>query len=47
MNDRGGNGACCGGITVRTDTIKLCNIVIASFEGDGNLLGEGKVFDQR
>jgi len=34
MNDGGGNGACCGGIKVRTDTTKMSNMVIASF-GDG------------
>ena len=34
MNDGGGDGACCGGIKVRTDTTKLFNMVIASF-GDG------------
>ena len=39
MNDAGGNGASCG-----TDTMKLSNMVIASF-GDGeNLVGEGKMF---
>ena len=31
MNDRGGNGASCGGIKVRTDTTKLSNMLIASF----------------
>ena len=30
----GGDGACCGGIKVRADTMKLSNMVIASF-GDG------------
>jgi len=34
MNDGGGDGARCGGIKVRTDTMKLSNMVIASF-GDG------------
>jgi len=34
MNDGGGDGACCGGVKVRTDTTKLSDMVIASF-GDG------------
>jgi len=34
MNDEGGDGACCGGMKVRTDTTKLSNMVRASF-GDG------------
>ena len=38
MNDGGGNGASCGGITVRTDTMKLSNMAIASF-GDGHEFG--------
>ena len=43
MNDGSGNDACCGGIKVRTDTLKLSNAVIASF-GDGlNLVGKGKM----
>jgi len=44
VNDGAGNGASCGGIKVRTDTIKLSDMVIAGF-GDGrNLVGEGKMF---
>ena len=34
MTDRGGDGARCGGINVRTDTTKLSNMVTTSF-GDG------------
>ena len=34
VNDGGGNGASCVGIKVRTDTMKLSDMVIASF-GDG------------
>ena len=44
MNDGGGNGASCGEIKVRTDTTKLSNMVIASFEDGRNLVGEGKMF---
>ena len=44
MNDGGGNGASCVGIKVRTDTMKLSDMIIASF-GDGqNLIREGKMF---
>ena len=44
MNERGGNGASCVGIKVRTDRTKLSDMVIARF-GDGrNLIREGKVF---
>jgi len=44
VNDRGGNGASCAGIKVRTDTTKLSDMVIASF-GDGrNLIREAKMF---
>ena len=44
MNDGGGNGECCVGIKVRTDTTKLSDMVIAS-SGDGrNLIREGKMF---
>ena len=44
MNDRGGNGASCVGIKVRTDITKLSDMLIASF-GDGrNLIREGKMF---
>ena len=43
MNDGGGNGARCGGIKIRTDTMKLSDMVVASF-GDGrNLVGKGKM----
>jgi len=34
VNDGGGNGARCGGIKVRTDTMKPSDMVVASF-GDG------------
>jgi len=34
VNDGGGNGASCVGITLRTDTRKLSDMVITSF-GDG------------
>ena len=47
MNDRGGNGASCVGIKVRTDTTKLSDMVIASI-GDGrNLIRKGKNFGNR
>ena len=44
MNDGGGNGSSCVAIKVRTDTTKLSYMVLASFGGGGNLIGEGKVF---
>ena len=44
MNDRGGNGAHCGGIKVRTDTMKLSNMVLASFGDRRNLVRKGKIF---
>ena len=34
VNGGGGNGARCGGMKVRTDTMKLSDMVVASF-GDG------------
>jgi len=34
VNGEGGNGASCVGIKVRSDTMKLTDMVIASF-GDG------------
>jgi len=37
VNDGGGNGASCVGIKLRTDTMKLSDMVVASF-------GEGKMF---
>ena len=47
MNDGGGSGASCGGIKVRTDTMKLSHTVIVSF-GDGqNLVGESKMIVKR
>jgi len=42
VNGGGGNGASCGGIKVRTDTMKLSNMVIASFGNGRNLVGEGR-----
>jgi len=39
----GGNGASCCGINVRTDTTKLPNMIIASFGGGRNLVGEDKM----
>ena len=43
MNDGAGDGGICGGIELRSDTTKLCNMVIAGF-GDGrNLVREGKM----
>jgi len=47
VNDGGFNGASCVGIKVRTDTMKLSDMVIASL-GDGrNLIREGKMFIKR
>ena len=39
MNAGGGDGACRGGINVRTDTMKLSNMVVASVEGGGRSSG--------
>ena len=45
MNGGGGNGADCGEIKVRTDTMKrLSNVVIAGFGNGRNLVGINKVF---
>ena len=44
MNDRGGNGASCVEIKVRTDTTKLSDMVIASHADGRNLIREGKMF---
>ena len=43
MNDGDGNGACCGGSKVRTDTTKRSNTIIARFEEGRNLVGKGMV----
>jgi len=44
VNDGAGNGASCGGSKVRTDTMKLSDMVIAGFGNGRNLVGEGKMF---
>jgi len=44
VNDGGGNGASCAGIKVRRDTMKLSDMVIASFRDGRNLIREGKMF---
>ena len=44
MNVGGGNGSSCAGIKVRTDTMKLSDMVIASFGDCQNLIREGKMF---
>jgi len=46
VNDGDGSGARCSEIKVRTDTMKLSNMVIASF-GDGRkLVGQRTMFSE-
>jgi len=44
MNDGGGNGDGCFEVTVRTDTAKFTDVIVARFRKCGDLVREGKVF---